>query len=118
MLFMMNGGDNVTKSLPLSEYTHFWNTYEKIDDKQKIICIRQKMDIMTEIKLRRFTGEFFTPISYVEKVIDYLERTAGKKLVEEGGVSIMGYGCWNRKFGIFTASRSNEILLYFNIITG
>ncbi len=84
VLFMMNGGDNVTKSLPLSEYTHFWNTYEKIDDKQKIICIRQKMDIMTEIKLRRFTGEFFTPISYVEKVIDYLERTVGKNWWKKG----------------------------------
>ena len=34
--------------------------------------------IVSEIKLRRFTGEFFTPISYVEKVIDYLERTVGK----------------------------------------
>lgn len=84
ILFMLNGGANVTKSMPMAEYEHFWEVYEKVDNKQEIIAIRQKMDVMTEIKLRRFTGEFFTPIPYVEKVIGYLERVIGKNWWKKG----------------------------------
>mgnify|MGYP003302059131 CR=1 FL=1 len=79
VLFRMNSGENIEKYLPISKYEHFWNTYEKINDRNQVISIRQKMDRMSEISLRRFTGEFFTPLKYAEKAIEYLGRTVGSK---------------------------------------
>ena len=77
VLFRMTGGDLVEKFLKPDEYRHFWNTYEKISDVRQIIAIRQKMDRLTEINLRRFTGEFFTPLAFANKAIDYLARVVG-----------------------------------------
>lgn len=79
VLFRMNSGENVSKYLPVSKYKHFWNTYEKINDRNQVAAIRQKMDRMSEISLRRFTGEFFTPLEYAEKALEYVGRVIGTK---------------------------------------
>lgn len=94
VLFRMNSGENVEKYLPISRYEHFWNTYEKINDKNQVIAIRQKMDRMSEISLRRFTGEFFTPLGYAEKAIEYLERVIGSK-----GLTSGKYRVWDMAAG-------------------
>lgn len=77
VVFRMTSNDLVEKFLNPDEYRHFWRTYDKISDARTIIAIRQKMDRLTEINLRRFTGEFFTPLNFAEKAIDYLSRTLG-----------------------------------------
>jgi hypothetical protein len=79
VLFRMNSGENITKYLPVPQYEHFWNTYERINDRKQVEGIRQKMDRMSEITLRRFTGEFFTPLEFADKALDYLERIVGRK---------------------------------------
>lgn len=79
VLFRMNSGESVSKYLPISKYKHFWNTYEKINDSNQVSAIRQKMDRMSEISLRRFTGEFFTPLEYAEKALEYVGRVIGTK---------------------------------------
>ncbi len=73
----MTGGEYIKKFLNINEYKHFWGVYDKVRDPRAVISIRQKMDRMTEINLRRFTGEFFTPIAFAEKAVDYLTRTLG-----------------------------------------
>ena len=78
VLFRMTSGDSIEKFLNPEEYRHFWNTYDKISDARQIIAIRQKMDRLTEINLRRFTGEFFTPLAFADKAIDYITRTVGE----------------------------------------
>ena len=78
VLFRMTSGDLVEKFLNPDAYRNFWRTYEKISDAREIIAIRQKMDRLTEINLRRFTGEFFTPLKFADKAIDYLARTLGE----------------------------------------
>ena len=78
VLFRMTGGDLVEKFLNPDEYRRVWNTYEKISDARQIVAIRQKMDRLTEINLRRFTGEFFTPLAFADKAVDYLTRTVGR----------------------------------------
>lgn len=75
--FQMSAGEIVTKLFPAAEYTYFWNHHEKVDDAEIIRAIRQKMDRMTEINSRRRTGEFFTPIEFAAKGLDYLSRTLG-----------------------------------------
>ena len=79
ILFRMNSGDNVTKYLPISKYEHFWNVYDRINNPSIVSGIRQKMDRMSEIELRRFTGEFFTPINFADKGLDYIGRILGKQ---------------------------------------
>ena len=84
VLFRMNSGENIAKYLPIAKYEHFWDTYEKINDRNRVAAIRQKMDRMSEISLRRFTGEFFTPLEFAEKSLDYLGRVLGNKWWSNG----------------------------------
>lgn len=77
VIFRMSDGEIREKLLNPDEYKYFWNHYAKISDVREIISIRQKMDRITEISLRRFTGEFYTPISFAAKAFDYLTRAVG-----------------------------------------
>ena len=84
ILFSMNSGEKVIKYLPMSEYTHFWSVYDKITDLNQVAAIRQKMDRMTNPNMRRFTGEFYTPLNYAEKAIDYIGRVVGHNWYKTG----------------------------------
>lgn len=77
VIFRLNGGEIKEKLINPDEYKYFWNHYEKISSAREIIAIRQKMDRITEINLRRFTGEFYTPVDFAKKAFDYLVRTVG-----------------------------------------
>ncbi len=81
--FRMTGGDLVEKCLNPEYYRHFWRTYEKISDEREIIAIRQKMDRITEPFLRSYTGEYYTPIIFANKAVEYLERVVGKWWTDE-----------------------------------
>ena len=76
--FEMNNEKIIRKPLNPDEYKYFWSRYAKISSAREIISIRQKMDRITEINLRRFTGEFYTPINFAKKAFDYLTRTVGQ----------------------------------------
>ena len=78
LIFRMSDGSTIEKFLPIKDYKYSWDIYEKISSAHEIISIRQKMDRMTEIDLRRRTGEFFTPINFAEKAVDYLSRVVGE----------------------------------------
>jgi len=78
VIFSMNNEQIVKKIINPDAYNYFWSKYAKITRASEIIAIRQKMDVMTEINLRRFTGEFYTPIDFAKKAFDYLTRTVGK----------------------------------------
>lgn len=84
VLFRMNSGDAIEKFMPIKDYEYFWQKYSKIRNYHTVSAIRQKMDRMSEISLRRFTGEFFTPLNYVEKALDYLGRTVGAEWWKKG----------------------------------
>lgn len=77
VIFRLSGGEIKEKLINPDEYKYFWNHYEKISSAREIIAIRQKMDRITEINLRRFTGEFYTPVDFAKKAFDYLVRTVG-----------------------------------------
>ncbi len=75
VLFHMSDGDRIEKLFNPEDYKFFWSRYEKISDPRAVIAIRQKMDRMSEFSLRRSTGEFFTPIEFANKAVEYLLRT-------------------------------------------
>jgi hypothetical protein len=86
--------DNIRKkSMPMNDYSYYWNTYQKCSDLRVVAGIRQKMDRLTKEEKRRFTGEFFTPVEFAQKAIEYLERTVGEKWWEQG------YRLWDMAAG-------------------
>lgn len=102
VLFFMQDGSRVEKFFPMHEYNFFWKTYAKIYAPDEIISIRQKMDVMTEINRRRFTGEFFTPLAFAKKAVDYIARTLGAEWFKKGNFRLwdMAAGTGNLEFAL------------------
>ena len=101
VIFRLSGGEIREKLINPDEYKYFWNHYEKIASARDIIAIRQKMDRITEINLRRFTGEFYTPIDFAKKAFDYLKRTVGEWWLDKNfRLWDMAAGTGNLEFAI------------------
>ncbi|MBR5913387.1 MAG: hypothetical protein IKZ58_03350 [Selenomonadaceae bacterium] len=102
VIFRMSSGETVEKFLPINDYEHFWSIYQKISSPREIISIRQKMDRMTEIDLRRRTGEFFTPINFAEKAVEYISRVVGENWYKSGNFRLwdMAAGTGNLEFAL------------------
>ena len=102
LFFRMSDGSIIEKFLHLNDYKYFWDIYEKISSSREVISIRQKMDRMTEPRLRRFTGEFFTPIKFARKAVDYLSRVLGENWFKSGNFRLwdMCAGTGNLEFAL------------------
>ena len=96
--FELAGEQIKVKIINPDAYNYFWSTYEKITSAHEIISIRTKMDVMTEINLRRRTGEFYTPINFARKAFDYITRTV--KLDKNYRIWDMAAGTGNLEFAI------------------
>ena len=96
--FEFAGERIMAKLINPDAYNYFWNTYEKISSAHEIISIRTKMDVMTEINLRRRTGEFYTPINFARKAFEYITRTV--KLDANFRLWDMAAGTGNLEFAI------------------
>ena len=84
VLFSVSGAEGyIPKTLQMQKYRHFWGNYEKVQS-SGMLRIRQKADRLTEDFRRRFTGEFYTPVEFAAKGLDYLERTVGKEWWKSG----------------------------------
>lgn len=70
-------GELKEKKILKRDYDHFWSLYYKIDDMELIRSILAKIDRLTDENMRRFHGEFFTPIQFARKALDYIEKTVG-----------------------------------------
>ncbi len=90
----------ISRSLPMKEYRRFWSLYEKVQHPGEIQAIRQKIDRLSENFVRRFTGEFYTPLPFAEKAFSYIERTVGRKKYLSGKWRIwdMAAGTGNLEF--------------------
>lgn len=88
-------GDNtlVKKPLPIAKYVNFWNTYEKAPDARAMHSIWQRVDRLSKENFRRFTGEFYTPVSFASKAISYISKTVGDRWWEQG------YRLWDMAAG-------------------
>lgn len=84
VLFSVAGVEGfIPKTIQPDKYRHFWQNYEKVAP-TGMTRIRQKADRLTEDFRRRFTGEFYTPVDFAAKGLDYLERTIGREWWKSG----------------------------------
>lgn len=102
VFFSVSGVEGmIPKMLQPKDYTHFWQNYEKVPP-AGMTLIRQKADRMTEDFRRRFTGEFYTPVEFAAKGLEYLERTIGKNWWQSGKYRFwdMAAGTGNLEFAL------------------
>ena len=79
VVFLIGPNEKRAKKILPNEYEWFWSNYEKITDPTAIQNILTKVDRLTDEPIRRFTGEFFTPVPFARKAHHYLERAIGPK---------------------------------------
>ncbi len=84
LVFMFSGEEARVKKILSKDYEHFWNLYQKVNNADIIRNIIAKIDRLTDESLRRFYGEFFTPVSFAKKSLDYIEKTIGKEWWKKG----------------------------------
>jgi len=74
-------GDDTWKSKKIlaRDYQHFWDIYDKVENPSVVRGVLAKIDRLTDDELRRFYGEFFTPVKFAKKALDYIEKTIGKE---------------------------------------
>jgi len=77
-------GDLKEKKILAKDYTHFWGLYDKVTNMELIRAILAKIDRLTDETMRRFHGEFFTPLHFAKKALDYIEKAIGKRWWETG----------------------------------
>lgn len=98
--FMFNlNNDYRKKTIPVKKYDHFWENYDKLDSMDMPV-IKQKADRLIEINDRRFNGDFYTPIEFAEKGLEYLESVIGKEWWKAGNYRFwdMAAGTGNLEF--------------------
>lgn len=84
VVFMFAGEEARVKKILSRDYEHFWNLYQKVESADIIRSIIAKIDRLTDETLRRFYGEFFTPVRFAKKALDYIEKTVGKNYWQSG----------------------------------
>jgi hypothetical protein len=78
--------DNVSKAqkVLIKDYQYFWNLYEQVDNYDIINGINAKLDRLTDESTRRFEGEFYTPLIFAKKAINYFADVLGKNWYKTG----------------------------------
>ncbi len=79
VIFLVGPQERRPKKILPKEYEWFWSNYEKITSVDVARNILAKVDRLTDEPIRRFTGEFFTPVPFARKAHQYLERVVGPK---------------------------------------
>lgn len=94
VFFHFSSGEARIKKILARDYDHFWSLYEKVTDADTIRAILAKIDRLTDEEMRRFHGEFFTPVKFAKKALDYIDRTIEKNWWKTGN-----YRLWDMAAG-------------------
>ncbi len=93
VVFLIGPDERRAKKILPKDYEWFWSNYEKVTDADTVRNILAKVDRLTDEPIRRFTGEFFTPVAFARKAHQYLERVVGPKWWTRG------YRLWDMAAG-------------------
>lgn len=69
----------IEKKLNQNQYNRFWKIFDRTSDKDLISGILSKIDRLSDDYIRRFEGEYYTPIPYTIIAHDYIAETLGDK---------------------------------------
>ena len=101
---MFNVSDQVWKEKKIlaRDYEHFWSIYDRVQDPEIVRGVLAKIDRLTDDSLRRFYGEFFTPVKFARKALDYIAKTVGKDWWKSGEYRLwdMAAGTGNLEYGL------------------
>ncbi|WP_294764577.1 hypothetical protein [uncultured Rhodoferax sp.] len=88
------------KRILADDYFRFWSLYEKVTDPETTRGILAKIDRLTEEVERRKHGEFFTPLPFARKALEYIEHELGHRWWERGDVRVwdMAAGTGNLEY--------------------
>jgi len=81
------------KKILAQDYEHFWSLYDRVSNPEIIRDILAKIDRLTDETMRRFHGEFFTPVRFAKKALDYLEKIVGKDWWKSGEYRLWDMAC-------------------------
>lgn len=91
--FQVGPEDVRIKKIPAKDYQYFWSLYDKVSNPDTVRGILAKIDRLTDEVDRRKHGEFFTPLPFAHKALDYLEKTLGKRWWESGEYRLWDMAC-------------------------
>ncbi len=92
--FDFGNGEVRLKKILMKDYTFFWDIYEKVTSPDIMRGILSKIDRLTDEEMRRFHGEFFTPLPFARKALEYIEKNIGKQWWKTGD-----YRVWDMAAG-------------------
>lgn len=72
------------KRILARDYEHFWSLYEKVTDPVVVRGIVAKIDRLSDEVERRKHGEYFTPLPFARKALEYIERELGHRWWRDG----------------------------------
>ena len=93
VVFLIGPDERRAKKILPKDYEWFWSNYEKVTNADTARNILAKVDRLTDEPIRRFTGEFFTPVAFARKAHAYLEKVVGPKWWTRG------YRLWDMAAG-------------------
>lgn len=102
VMFDVGGQNWKEKKILARDYEHFWSIYDRVQDPDTIRDVLAKIDRLNDENLRRFYGEFFTPVKFARKALQYIEKTVGKAWWDSGEYRLwdMAAGTGNLEYGL------------------
>lgn len=96
----------IPKKILARDYDWFWSLFDKVKNIDTIRGILAKVDRLTDDSLRRFHGEFFTPIPFATKALDYIADTIGQEWWATGEYRLwdMAAGTGNLEYNLPAAA--------------
>ena len=103
-IFDLGSGKLVAKKIVFRDYDYFWSVFEKVASPDTMRALVAKVDRLSDDESRRREGEFFTPLSFAAKALDYLEKTLGARWWDSGKYRLwdMAAGTGNLEYGLPT----------------
>lgn len=93
LYFNFDNSNIKVKKIHQKDYENFWQLYQRVSNPDIIRGIIAKIDRLTDETMRRFHGEFFTPLPFAKKALDYIDKVLGSHWWQRG------YRLWDMAAG-------------------
>ena len=100
VVFTFEDKNSKTQKVLMKDYDYFWSVYDYVTSQDTINGIHAKLDRLTDENQRRFEGEFYTPLRFGKKAVNYITEVLGKKWYKTGKYRIwdMASGTGNLEY--------------------